>query len=332
MTGASGFIGTYVCHYLLSKGYDVVGLKRDSSDLSTHELIFTELGATEKVRWKTADILDPNGVMEACEACDMVVHSAASVSFQPRERTAILTNNIEGTNNVVNACIKSGIKRLVHISSVAALPNPDKKKQLDESFLNSTYFEFETTYGESKYRSEMEVWRGLGEGLDVTILNPGIVLGRWKFRNSSVEMFRSVFNGLKFYSSGYTGFVHVQDIAHAAGFCLEKPESIGERYILVGDNWYYKDFLFKIADELSVKKPPIRAGLGLSEFVGLVSETWAKLTGSKAFITREIAQSANRHIEFVNQKAQEQLGLSFTPLEEAIVETAAFFKAHPELR
>jgi len=193
VTGASGFIGTYICYRLLQLGHEVHGMKRETSDLSTHRLVFETLNGqsenpidAEAIEWHTADILDPNGVRDASADCNTMVHAAASVSFQPRERSHTLKNNIDGTSNIVNACISNGIKRLIHISSVAALPNPDKKETLSESFENSTFYEFNTTYGESKYRSEMEVWRGSGEDLNVTVFNPGIVLGKWRFVNSSV--------------------------------------------------------------------------------------------------------------------------------------------------
>jgi len=145
-------------------------------------------------------------------------------------------------------------------------------------------------------------------------------------------MFRSIFRGLKVYSSGYTGFVAVEDIADAVVKALNNEASIGQRYILVGDNQYYKDFLFAIADALGKKRPGIRAGLGLSIWVGRLAEFWASITGGKAFITREIAQSANRHTHFENKKVQEQLGLSFRSVNETIADTAKFFTAHPELR
>lgn len=338
VTGASGFVGTYVCYQLLQQGYEVHGLKRASSDLSTHRLVFDTLNSEQKkpvssdaIVWKTADILDPNGLIDCSAGCDVIVHTAASVSFQPRERAQTLKNNIDGTANVVNACITNGINRLIHFSSVAALPNPDKKERLSEHFENSTFYEFNTTYGESKYRSEMEVWRASGEGIQVTVFNPGIVVGRWRFINSSVQMFQTIAKGLKVYTTGYTGFVAVEDVADAALKALENDDSIGHRYVLVGENQYYKDFLFSIADALGKKRPGIQAKLGLSMWVARFAEAWAWVSGGKAFITREIAQSANRHTHFENEKVQEHLGLSFGSINESIKRTAAFFKTHPEL-
>ncbi len=338
LTGANGFAGTYISYKLLQNGFRVIALKRENSDLSTSKTIFNYLNSKfklsvdfEQIKWEIGDTLDPLSIIAASKECDLVVHTAASVSFQKNERQHILHNNIDGTANVVNAAIENGIERVIQLSSVAALPNPDKKSELDEGFLNSTFFEFETTYGESKYRSEMELWRGSGEGLKVTALNPGIIIGPWRFTGSSVEMFKSVYNGLPFYSSGLTGIVSVEDVANAVLASIENEKSIGQRIILVGENLSYKQFLFEIADALGKKRPSIKAGKSLSEVVAVFSEFWASITGTKAFITREMAQSANRTTYFNNTKSKEILGLQYKSISEAIVETAEFLKQNPNL-
>lgn len=338
ITGANGFAGTYTCYLLLQKGYDVVALKRATSDLSTSKTIFNYLNQKhnqsidfEKISWKIGDVLDPNSLIDASNGCDAIVHTAASVSFQKNERDFILKNNIEGTANAVDACIENGIERFIQLSSVAALPNPDKKYELDETFLNSTFYQFETTYGESKYRSEMEVWRGLGEGLKVTALNPGIIIGPWKFTGSSVGMFKTVYNGLPFYSGGYTGFVSVQDVASAVVLSLENEKAIGERFVLASENMSYRDFLFEIADALGKKRPSMNAGKNASQVVAVFAETWAALTSKKAFITREMAQSANRKTHFVNDKSKNVLGLDYKNFSDSIKETAEFLKGNLRL-
>lgn len=339
VTGGSGFVGTYVLYELLKAGFSVSATRRESSDLTVSKKVFQHLNEMEKssvdfeqINWELCDLLDPNAVSQVVSQHHRVIHTAASVSFQPREREAILQNNIDGTAHVVDACLEHKIAQLVHLSSVGGLPNPDKKEELDESFLDSTFFRFETTYGESKYRSEMEVWRGLGEGLTVTVLNPGIILGAWRFVNSSTQMFRSMFNGLPFYSNGLTGFVDVRDVARSAVRSLNHDLAKGSRFILVGDNLSYRDFLWKVSDALGVKRPKMAAGKKMSYLVGFVAEMWARLTSSKAFITREIAQSANRRTRFNNKKARQTFEFSFEPIDETIQWTAQFFLNNPDLR
>lgn len=339
VTGGSGFVGTYVVYELLKAGFSVAATRREQSDMGVPQKVFQHLNELsgsavdfDSIEWVYCDLLDPNAVAMAVAERGYVVHTAASVSFQPKERDSILRNNIDCTANVVNACLEVGVQQLLHISSVGGLPNPDKKDTLDESFLDSTFYQFETTYGESKYRSEMEVWRGLGEGLNVTVFNPGIVLGAWRFVNSSTQMFRSIYNKLPFFSGGLTGFVDARDIAQSVVKSIGNESTFGQRYILVSDNLSYKDFLWQVADALGVKRPSIKAGQTLSTLVALCAETWAGITGSKAFITREIAQSANRRTHFVNDKAQSALKIAFEPLEETIQWTTQFFLNNPDLR
>ncbi|MBI1183110.1 NAD-dependent epimerase/dehydratase family protein [bacterium] len=338
ITGGSGFVGAHTMFFLMEAGCHVVALKRENSSTNLSRLIFEQLNARHQshlsfddIEWVHGDLMYPFSLIEGSQGCDAIVHTAASVSFQAKEREMILRNNMDGTAHVVTACIENGIERLVHISSVAALPNPDKKPELDETFLNSTYYEFETTYGESKYRSEMEVWKAHGEGVKVTVLNPGLVLGEWKFVDSSVQMFRSVARGLPFYSGGLTGFVDVLDVAKGVVRSLTNEKSIAQRFIMVGENLSYKELLHKIATALGKKPPGIKAGKNLSTVVALAAESWAAISGSKAFITREVAQSANRSTRFNHHKAEEILGINFNPIDQTIARTALFYQAHPEL-
>lgn len=332
LCGASGFIGTHICHALLKQGYNVIGIKRESSDLSISQKVFEELNRRDSVNfshddieWKTADLRNPQALERALSSCEVVINAAAKVSFNPKQRKETIKNNIDVAANVVNACIATGVERLLHISSVSALPNPDKKFELDESFLNSTYYRFETSYGESKYRSEMEIWRGLGEGLKVTVFNPGIVLGEWKAEGSSNEPIAAVDKGLNFYSAGYSGFVDVQDIAQAIILSLENEQSIGERYVLVGHNESYEKFLKRIAEKLQVKGPSVKAGMFLSKLVAYIAKVPAFFTGKEPFITEELAESANRKTHFVNDKAKEELALDFHAFDKTIARSCRFY-------
>ncbi|MBI3143635.1 MAG: NAD-dependent epimerase/dehydratase family protein [Bacteroidetes bacterium] len=338
LTGATGFVGTHTLFHLLHQGYEVTAIRRNSKVLPVQELVFELLNQRHgcsiglgQANWVLGDILDHNALTKMSAGADAFIHTAAKVSFHHTDRDTMSSANIHGTANVVNACLANGISRLIHLSSVAALPNPDKKKELDERFLNSTFYRFESSYGESKYRGEMEVWRGQGEGLDVSVFNPGIIIGEWKFSLSSVEMFKAVANGMPFYSSGMTGLVDINDVAQALTTSLLKPQSIGKRYILVGDNLKYRDLLWQIADDLGRPRPRIMVGRGASVAVAALATFWASLTGGKAFISLEMAKAASRVTYFSHERAIKDLDMSFSPLAAAIQRTARFYLDHPSL-
>lgn len=338
LTGATGFVGTHTLFHLLYQGYEVTAQRRKNPLFPVQELVFNLLNQRHgsnvslgDATWVEADILDYRALVTMSSGMEAMVHTAAVVSFQPADKGLMTVVNVQGTENVVNACLANGISRLIHLSSVAALPNPDKKGEMDERFLNSTYYRFESIYGESKYRGEMEVWRGQGEGLDVSVFHPGIVIGEWKFHQSSVEMFRAVAQGLPFYSSGTTGFVDVADVARAITTSLKMSKTIGNRYILVGENMKYRDLLWQIADGLGRPRARIKAGSVSSMGVAAMASAWAMVTGRKAFITMEMAKAANRATQFSHARAAQDLGLDFSPLSEAIARTARFYLDNPSL-
>ena len=117
-----------------------------------------------------------------------VYHCAAIVSFDPKDKDHLLKINIEGTANVVNACIDAGVKKLVHVSSVAALGRIRKGETVTEK-MNWTEETSNSIYGKSKYLGELEVWRGIGEGLQAVIVNPTVIFGGDNWDNRFVGYF-----------------------------------------------------------------------------------------------------------------------------------------------
>ena len=142
LTGATGLIGRFIMDQLISDGQHVTALHRSQ-----------QIGS-EKVNWRQGDITDPISLAGAMEGADTVVHAAAMVSFQPGEEHALESVNVIGTRNVVNACLKSGVKRLVYMSSVSAIGRYPGSKTVDES---APWDGGRSPYGKSKYLAELEV-------------------------------------------------------------------------------------------------------------------------------------------------------------------------------
>ena len=191
----------------MQKGYRVSAIRRSNKlPAFIPAIIFKE------VEWIDGDILDTNILEAAMEGVDAIVHSAAKVSFVAAEQQSMFKTNIEGTANVVNAALLKNVKRLLYVSSVASLGRTangetvTEKKQWEDSKLN-------TSYAISKYNAEMEVWRGIGEGLNAVIVNPSTILGYGDWNNSSCAIFKSSYNEFPWYSNGVNGFVAVEDVA-----------------------------------------------------------------------------------------------------------------------
>ena len=312
ITGGTGFLGAYIIKEMVEKGYSVRAIRR-SNKLPE----FIPASILEKVDWVDGDVLDIVRLEEAMKGAEAVIHSAAMVSFHSSERASMMQTNIEGTSNVVNAALENSIPRFVHVSSVAALGRTktntivDETKKWSESSLN-------TNYGLSKYRSELEVWRGIAEGLNAVILNPSTILGFGDWYSSSASIFKHAWEEFNWYTEGINGFVDVEDVARAVVLLMES-DIRSERFIISGDNWSFRKLFNTIADHFSKKQPSRAATPFLSGLAWRLEKIKSLLTGKPALLTRETAKIGLSRTTFDNSKLLNALpGFRFTSLEETV--------------
>jgi nucleoside-diphosphate-sugar epimerase len=248
---------------------------------------------------------------------DAVIHTAAKVSFHEKDRSELFSTNVEGTANVVNAALEKNVRRFIHVSSVASLGkrtngsvvNEDSKWQ--ENKLN-------TNYAVSKYYGEMEVWRGIAEGLNGVIVNPSTILGYGDWNSSSNALFKNAYNGFPWYTNGVNGFVDIEDVSKAIVKLLA-TNIRAERFILNGDNWSYKRLLDTIADSFGKRRPYRKATPFLSSIAWRLEKLRALVTGKKVLLTKETANVAQANTNFDNHKILNALpGFTFTNLEQTI--------------
>jgi dihydroflavonol-4-reductase len=311
VTGGTGFIGAYIIKELISKGYRVRAIRR-----GLNIPYFINPSIMNSVEWVEGDVLDVVSLEEAMSGVEHVIHAAGKVSFKPADAALLYQVNIEGTANVVNAALSNNIKRFVHISSVASIGRKgdgtevDESKQWEDNKRN-------TAYAISKYQGELEVWRGLAEGLQAVILNPSIVLGYGNWNHSSNAIFKQVYNQFPWFSNGITGFVDVEDTARAAVLLMESSVN-AERYIINAENWSFRQLLNAIADGFNKKRPTKEATPFLSGVAWRI-EKLKSWFGTEPLVTRESAKVALSATNFSNKKILKHLpGFRFTPLEESI--------------
>jgi dihydroflavonol-4-reductase len=310
VTGANGLVGSFIIRQLLSEGLAIQALVRKDSDLSLLEDILPQLTLVE------GDIMDSPLLQKIFKGIDTVIHAAAIVSFIPREEDKMLKVNVEGTANVVDACLQAGVKKLCHISSVAALGRKKDVTEIDET---STWeaSEHNSAYARTKYLAELEVWRGIAEGLQAVILNPSVVLGPGDWNKSSVKLFRYVWNENLFYTSGSINWVDVRDVARAVSIVVSSSVS-AERFILSAGAIQYKDFFGKIANAWGRRNPPVRITPVLAALAWRVEKVKSLLTGKAPLVTRETALVSQKNYIFKNTKIQNILDFAFTPLNDTI--------------
>jgi dihydroflavonol-4-reductase len=314
VTGGTGFLGAYILRELVERGYIVRAIRRGSQQPS-----YIPSSILEKVEWIPGDIMDTIGLEEAMQDVDAVIHAAAKVSFAGNDRHTLFTTNIEGTANVVNAAIAQGIRRFVHVSSVAALGRTRKEEKVTEEKKWESN-KHQTAYGISKFYGELEVWRGIGEGLPAVIVNPSTILGYGDWNTSSCAIFKNVYREFPWYSNGTNGFVAVTDVAAAIVTLLESDVA-GQRYILNGDNWSFRQLFDHIATAFGKKHPHREATPFLGAIAWRLEKIRSLFSGKKPLLTRESARIAQSRSLFDNSKILQQLpGFRFTPLEETIRE------------
>jgi nucleoside-diphosphate-sugar epimerase len=312
ITGGTGFIGSYIIKELIEKGFAVRALRRNTSRLP----YYIPGKIINKVEWVEGDILDILSLDEAMKGTDTVIHSAAIISFFRKDKKEMYKVNIEGTANVVNAALQNNIKRFVHISSVAALgrtenSHVDEEKKWEEN-------KFNTYYAISKYRSELEVWRGMAEGLNAVIINPSTVIGFGDWNTSSCRIFKTVYDELSWYTTGINGFVCVEDVAKATVQLMEAGV-YEQRFIINGENWPFRQLFNTIADNFGKRRPFREATPFLGEIAWRMEMAKSFFTGKKPLLSKETAAIAHSKTYFDNKKVLATLpGFSFTALEEGL--------------
>ena len=312
VTGATGFLGAYITHYLVGSGARVRALKRSNSPLQLCQTF------VDKVEWVDADINDTDALLDMLQGVNQIYHIAGLVSFDPQDRRSLYRINHVGTQNIVNAAIKSGVKKILYASSISAIGRSSKSDLVNEETEWLAGSESNSAYGDSKRLGEMEVWRAMAEGMEGVVVNPSIILGSgyWK---GSLGFTKTVDRGLKFYPAGKTGLVDVRDVAD---ICIKLMNSdiSAEKFILSAQDMYYKDFLQTLARHLGVTPPSRLAGPLATELVWRMEWLRSKITARRPIITKKTARFSQKVWTFSNEKICQRLNYEFREIVETIAE------------
>ena len=321
VTGGTGLVGSHLLYQLVIQKENIIAIHRKSSDLSAVKKVFSYYtdnyeALFSSIRWIEADITNISSLAKAFKGVTRVYHSAALISFDSNDYRIMRKINIEGTANIVNLCITNQIQKLCFVSSIAAVGKSIPTKEITEhnewDVLDNNY-----GYAISKYGAEIEIWRASQEGVDVVIVNPGIILGSGFWQSGSGKIFSNIYNGFKFYTEGSTGFVGVDDLVTVM-INLMKSNIKNERYILVSENESFKNVFFAIADGFNRKKPSIQVSKLQSGLVWRLGWILHKITRKKQLLTRQSANSAHNKYKFSNKKIIRALDFEFEPLKDTI--------------
>ncbi|MVM41794.1 NAD-dependent epimerase/dehydratase family protein [Spirosoma sp. HMF3257] len=317
ITGATGFIGSHIARRYLADGHSVSALYRPQHGYGML------VDIADQITWHEGDILDiPSLEMAILPGMD-VIHAAAIVSFVPKDRDRMEQINVEGTANVVNVCLHVGVRKLGYVSSVAALGRPVAKGEksneaivIDEEqkWVDSPN---NSVYAKTKYWAELEVWRGISEGLNAVMVNPSVVLGAGDWSRSSLQLIKYVYDEKPFYPAGLVNYVDVLDVTDAL-VRLMQSNTTAQRFILNGGTIPYRSLLEQIAAALNKRPPVMQIPPVLTRMLWPLEAVRAWMTGKAPLITRETARSASSHYQYNGQKIRQTLDFQYRPLSETL--------------
>lgn len=325
VTGGTGLVGAHLLYSLLQKHTKVRATHRSGSNLEDVKKVFSFYAEEtqslfDNIEWVETNITEIPALTLAFEGVTEVYHCAAFISFNPKHYYMLKKTNIEGTANVVNLCLAKGIQKLCYVSSIATLGNTLDGSAVDEE-TDWNPEENHGVYSITKFGAEMEVWRGIQEGLNAVIVNPGVILGSW-FRNSgSGRIVKNAAKGSRFYTTGSSGFVDVRDVVNAM-IQLMEGSCTNQRYLLVGENITYKDFLTRMALLFGTQPPSKSIGKGTLLFLSKLDALSSFLFRSKRILLKSMIASMYDSTQYSNSKIKTELNFEFTPMDETLTRIA----------
>ncbi len=333
VTGATGFLGSHLLHDLAVLDRPVRALYHNKERIGLVRELFgyyhTDPGnLLNKIDWVQGDVLDYYSLVEHMSGISQVYHCAGMVSFSSADNRKMSDINVRGTTHVVNACLEQNVTRLCHVSSIAALGDSLDGNLIDESSLWSQE-SYSTPYSHSKYRSEMEVWRGIYEGLNAVIVNPSVIIGPGIWSGSIPELYYRIKAGLRYYPTGASGFVDIRDVVRVM-ISLADSNIRSERFIVSADNKTLREVIGYFAESMQKPVPDRPLTSGLIRSVCLLEKIRSFLTRKSPRVSPTSMRSAAANSAYSNRKIVNALSFTFIPVKEAVNFSSRFYREELE--
>ena len=326
VTGGTGLVGSHLIYQLTLENNVIRATHRADSDIERVKLLFKFYSKDfnqlfKKIEWIEADLNNLSQLQDAFKDISFVYHCAACISFDPSRYETLRRVNIRGTANIVNLCIKNKIKKLCHVSSVATLGY--NIKEIDEN----DYWDgnkHKSAYAISKYGAEMEVWRGVQEGVKSVIINPGVIIGPGFSKSAFGTIIKMVTNKKRFHTCGKTGYVDVRDISNIM-IRLMNSKIENERYILVNKNLSYKKVIDMVSSNLGLKNKSTfvsKSKLKIALVFDLVS---SKFFNKDRKLSKALCKTLTRNFNYSSKKIKKSLNFEFTSILETFEKSCQFY-------
>ncbi len=322
VTGGTGLVGAHLLLHLAENEDALRAIYRQSSSIEKTKnlfLLYQKESLFSKIEWVLADIIDVPSLETAFKNVSYVYHCAALISYNPDDENELRKTNIEGTANIVNFCLAYNIKKLCHVSSIAALGDlaAHESEITEETEWNPEVLH--SDYAISKYGAEMEIWRGKQEGLDVVIVNPGIILGPGFWKQGSGVFFTEIKKGVPFYTKGISAYVGAMDVVKIMVFLMHSSIN-GERYTIISENVSYEKIIAQIAEKFSAKKPTLEAKAWLLGLAWRIDWLLSTLFRTKRKLSKYSAQALCSTSLISNNKIKGAFHYKFQSIDDVITD------------
>ena len=328
VTGGTGFVGTYLLYELLKGNSSIKSTYRKEKNKELTKEFFKLKDVNHpklfnKIIWVKMDLTEMSSLDELYSGINIIYHCAAFVSLAKRHKNLLMETNVEGTSNIINYAIKHKIKKILFISSIASIGAKDYDSIINEDHSWNHKINH-TDYALSKYKSELEVWRGSQEGIPAVIVNPGFIIGSHFWNRSSSSIFKRIYNGLKFYPTGKISLVSVEDVV-IASIKLMNSKIQNERFILVSENMNYKEFLDLISKNLgkSLTKYPLKKPLLYIIYFFDIILSFLRI--KKRFMSKALISTFNNNQEFNGNKIKKFISFKYEKIDKKVKEICKDF-------
>ena len=318
ITGADGFLGSNLIRELIKRSYEVRACLEPGRDGKTIQELDIEI-----VR---CDILNPDDLYPAVTDCQVVIHTAASTSTWPSRSPGLSRINLDGTANVVRACRKAGVERMIHVGTANSFGFGSKENPGNEKNPFTAY-KYGLGYIDTKYEAHKTIMEEVKKNsFPAVVVNPTFMFGPYDSKPGSGSMILAIYHRqVPACSSGGRNFISVKDAACGIANAIEKGET-GQAYILGNENLSYREIFAKIAAVVKVPPPRIVLPSFLTKAYGLMGSLKGAIFGRQPKISYPMARIACDTHFFSAQKAVNAIGLPQTPIEVAIREAFEWFR------
>jgi len=324
VTGATGHIGNVLVRELTARGKKVRAFLLPGEDPSPLDGL--------PVQRVEGDVLDPHSIAAALEGVEQVYHLAGLISIMPDMYDQLYRVNVVGTRNILDACRRARVRRLVYTSSIHAIAVPPEGHVIDES-LPLDPAQAWGDYDRTKAMATLEVQRAAAEGLNAVIVCPTGVIGPYDFRRSEIGQFLldCAQPGLKFCIEGAYDFVDVRDVATGHILACERGRR-GESYILAGSRLSVRRILALVEEITGHRGPHLHVPLWLAELASNFAPLFYRLTHTKPRFTPYSLHTITSNSVISPRKARGELGFNTRPARETIADTLRWFAEQGALR